>query len=78
MRQIALTTSDNPYDPIEDFDNWWNFDREHNYGSCELLDRISFESDRVSDDQNLFERERAIDFIVEWHPSLYKKIVKNV
>lgn len=77
MRKVGLTTVDNPFDPIDDFDRWWNFDREHNYATCELLDRISFESNNVSDDQNLFERERAIDFIVEWHPKLYKKVVKD-
>ena len=76
-RKVGVTTVDNPFDPIDDFDRWWNFDVEHGYGTCELLDRISFESDLVSPDQNDFERERAIDFIVEFHPTLYKKVVKE-
>jgi len=75
MRKVALTTSDNPYDPIKDFDNWFRFDCEHNYLSCELLDRIAFTSDLVSDDQNDYELERAIDAIVDLHPTMYKKVV---
>lgn len=75
MRVVGITTSDNPYDPITDFDRWWSFDREHNYATCELLDRIAVVSNRVSDDQNAFALEEAIDSIVELHPTLYKKVV---
>ena len=78
MRVVGLTTTDNPFNPIDDFDRWWNFDVEHGYGSCELLDRVSFESDLVSPAQNAYERERAIDAIVEMHPTLYKKVEKDV
>lgn len=78
MRRIAITTSDNPYNPVTDFDRWWNYDRQKNYATCELLDRISVTSDRVSDAQNEFEMERAIDFIVEMHPDLYKKVIVNL
>lgn len=74
MRRIGLTTSDNPYDPIKDFDRWWQFDREHNYATCELLDRVAKLSNRASDDQNLFALEEAIDSICELHPNLYKKV----
>lgn len=75
MKKVALTTSDNPYDPINDFDRWWAFDREHNYGSCELLDRVAVVSNRVSDTQNAFAIEQAIDSIIEMHPTFYKKVV---
>lgn len=78
MKRVALTTSDNPYDPIEDFDRWYAFDREHNYLTCELLARIAVTSDNVSDEQNLFEIESAIDSISSLHPTLYEKIVKDV
>lgn len=77
MRKIGLTTVDNPFNPITDFDNWWIYDREHNYATCELLARVAKTSLRVSPDQNDWETERAIDFICEFHPSLYKKVVIN-
>ena len=76
MRRVALTTSDNPYNPIKDFDHWWEFDLEHNYATCELLDRVAFTSNKVSPAQNQFEIERAVDSIVNLHPTLYKKVVE--
>ena len=74
MKRVALTTFDNPYDPLNDFDRWYGFDREHNYCTCELLARIAFTSDLVSDDQNLFAIESAINSIIDLHPTMYKKV----
>lgn len=74
MKRVAVTTFDNPYDPIKDFDRWYSFDQEHNYLTCELLDRLAIVTDAVSEDQNMFEIESAIDAMVEMHPTLYKKI----
>ena len=78
MKRIALTTVDNPFNPITDFDNWWIFDREHNYASCELLARVAKTSSRVSPDQNDWEIERAIDSICDLHPTFYKKVITEV
>ena len=75
MRRVAITTTDNPYDPVNDFSRWYAFDCEHNYLTCELLDRLAITSDRVSPDKNQWEIERAIDLIVDTHPTLYKKVV---
>ena len=75
MIKIGITTTDNPYHPFKDFDRWFEFDCEHNYLTCELLARLSRITDEVSDDQNAWEKERAIDLIVDTHPTLYKKVV---
>lgn len=75
MRRVAITTTDNPFDPIDDFDRWYEFDKENNYLTCELLSRLSITSDLVSDDQNQYAIEDAIDSIVQLHPTLYKKVV---
>lgn len=78
MRQVALTTVDNPYDPIDEFDSWFMFDVTKGYNSCSYLARTTFTSEVLSDQENNREIERAIDNIVINDPSgIYKKVVKN-
>ena len=36
----ALTTFDNPYDPFEQFSDWFLFDMEKGYNTCAYLARI--------------------------------------
>lgn len=78
-RRVALTTFDNPYDPIDDFNNWLLFDMRKGYNSCAYLDRIAKTSDSLSDRENEEEIERAIDEIVSNDIfNLYYKKVKEV
>ena len=32
--EVMLSTSDNPFNPFDDFENWLAFDREKDYKSC--------------------------------------------
>lgn len=60
-----LTTVDNPFDPFEDFTQWFMFDAaEKQYNSCGLLARIARTSNQLSDEENNREIERAIDRII--------------
>jgi hypothetical protein len=72
----ALTTFDNPFDPLKEFEKWFNFDTVvKGYNSCGYLARIARTSDQLSDAENEDEIERAIDEIVALNPTLYKKVV---
>ena len=65
-RQIALTTSDNPYNPITDFDNWERFDTiEHSYDTMNYLSRICHTSNELGEDLYLQDIEDAIDEAVK-------------
>ena len=75
MPQVALTTFDNPYDPIEQFDEWFLFDEEKGYQSTSYLARIARTSEQLSDVENQEEIERAIDEIIKYDfMNIYKKV----
>lgn len=74
--RCALTTIDNVYDPIKQFDQWLNYDNEKGYGTLSYLGRIVNTSDELTDEENEAEIERAIDEIVALDPlGIYKKVV---
>lgn len=66
MTVCALTTSDNPFNPIHQMEDWYAYDTEKGYHSCSLLARIARTSDQLSDKENGEEIERAIDEIVSY------------
>lgn len=77
--KCALTTFDNPYDPFEQFTQWFLFDAEKGYNTCAYLGRIARTSDQLSDAENDMEIERAIDEIIKLDPfNIYKKLKKEV
>lgn len=74
-RRVALTTVDNPYNPVTDFSHWLQFDNTLNYGTSCYLARIANTSDDLTDEENNEEVERAIDEIMKFNPGIYKKVV---
>lgn len=78
MREVAISTFDNPYDPWENFDEWYRFDCDKGYGSCQILARLSFVSDKMTDSEYNSEIERAIDELVAADSlGIYTKVVRN-
>ena len=75
MAKTMLTTLDNPFDPFLDFDRWYSFDVEKGYHTCGYLARIAKSSDDLSDAEQEYEQEAAIDEIVELNIlGIYKKV----
>ena len=39
--RLWATTIDNPFDPFKDFDDWYRFDEDHGYHTCEYIARVA-------------------------------------
>jgi hypothetical protein len=79
MKQSMLTTIDNPFDPFEQFDEWFAFDTDKNYHSCSYLARITKSSEELSPIDEAIAIEAAIDEIVQLNVlGVYKKVTKDL
>lgn len=78
MNQCMITTFDNPYNPFDQFEQWFLFDVEKGYNTCSYLGRIANISEDLSDEEVKIETERAIDEIIKNDfMNIYKKIRIN-
>lgn len=78
--QYYLTTTDNPFDPCEQFDAWLNYDKLMGYDTLELLAREARTSDdELSDAENEREIDEAITRIIVRDPlNIYIRVRKQV
>lgn len=78
-KQYALTTIDNPYNPFDDFTNWFKFDNDHGYGTCSYLARVSPSSSYFTDMENDQITNESIDQIIALDPfNIYKRVGRDV
>ena len=82
MADVALTTTNNPWNPFTQFDRWYAFDCSHGYGCCEYLDRVFPTSDDIVGEDAEIYLENAIDEIVSLSIPLeenvyFKKVYRN-
>ncbi len=79
MREVMLTTLDNPFDPFTQSDDWYAFDESKGYHSCGYIARIARTSPELGEEDELREIEKAIDEIVDLNVlGIYKKVVKEI
>ena len=77
-KECRLTTTDNPFDPFEQFTSWYLFDMEKGYDCCGRVDRLVNITDEMTDYEIECEVERAIDRLVELDfTDTFKKFVKG-
>lgn len=76
--ECMLTTVDNPYDPFEQFTQWFLFDIEKGYNTCSRLARLAQFTDDMTQLEMDEENERAIDELIKYDfLDIYKKVVKE-
>lgn len=75
-RTVLLTTTDNPYDPHTQFDEWHQWDTQSGYNTAAYLARIVVDSRVLSEQDSSLAIEQAIDEIISFNlTGNYKKIV---
>lgn len=78
--ETFITTFDNPFDPLTENDEWYNFDTGKGYFTCQYVERIVQKnnpkvlSTQVDDE----EFTKAMKEIVQYNPNIYKLVVKQV
>lgn len=65
LNECMLSTIDNPFNPFENFDEWYRYDMDKGWNSSGRLARIAQFSDDMSDEEIEIENERAIDSIIK-------------
>lgn len=77
--QCMLTTFDNPYNPFDQFEEWFLYDVGQGYNTCGYLDRVADLPNDLSDEEEKTATEQAIDSIIlHDFMNIYKKIYMNV
>lgn len=74
MDEHMLTTKDNPYSPVTEFDQWRIWDEAAGYNTLSYLGRVVKTSDELSDADQSLAIEQAIDEIVANNGDFYVKV----
>ena len=83
MKKTALSTIDNPFNPITDFDRWYATDlqlavKNSRRDTCSLLALLSRTSFELSEKENDEELEETINRIIVNDPlNVYIKVVSD-
>lgn len=79
MLVSMLTTVDNPHDPFDDFDAWYQFDTAAGYNTSGLLARIAMTSDELSEAEFNSTLSQAIDEIVKENVlGIFRKVTRDI
>jgi hypothetical protein len=77
-QQSMLTTTDNPFNPFTQFDDWYAYDTNQGYNTCSYLARIVNTSDELSEVEEDSAIESAIDEIVKLNVlGIYMKVTMD-
>lgn len=64
MAKHMLSTVDNPYNPFTHWDEWWAYDIATGHHTSGLLARIARSSEEISESDQEYANESAIDEIL--------------
>lgn len=75
MNDVMLTTIDNPFNPFEQFADWYMFDCQHGYNTSSRIARLTPNDPTMSSIENDRLTEQVIDQIIKYDPlGIYVKV----
>lgn len=77
MIEVGITTIDNKFDPINDFDRWWREDRRLQHKTLERLSILGEFSDNLSNLDEVQEMERVAKRMIELFPHEGYRLIKR-
>lgn len=76
--EYMLTTTDNPFDPFTEFNEWYSYDTRMGYHTSSFLARIANVPEDSSEYDQALALQNAIDEIVEENVSgMWKKVSRE-
>ena len=76
MKSYMLTTIDNPFHPLDQYEDWLRYDEDHGYFTNEYLARIASESIYLTDAENQMIVNAAINEICRLDIlGIYKRVI---
>lgn len=60
-----LSTSDNPYNPFKQFNEWYTYDTTHGYNTLSYLARIALTSNELTEEENQKIIDQAVNEIID-------------
>lgn len=70
-----LTTTDNPFNPFTQWDEWYAYDLQLGHDTCALLARITATSDELSEVDQDLTVQQGIDEVVQYNVSgVHRKV----
>lgn len=77
-KEYMLTTIDNPFNPFEEFDNWFKFDTRKGYNTCSLLARTTSSREDLTSIEEKNDINKAIDEILKNDMlNIYKRVAED-
>ena len=79
LKDIWITTVDNPFDPFTQWDRWLNFDEQNNYKTCERVARLAhcnFENLTSKENNELIDQ-AIIDLCEFYGDKVYRIVVEG-
>ena len=75
--EFMLTTTDNPYNPFNEFEQWLSFDTSHGYNTCGLVVSLSTLQADSTFKEFQIEQIKTFERIIEFFGEDFYSIVSN-
>lgn len=78
MRECMLTTNDNPFDPFDNFEEWYKIDMQFQYNTCGLVARLVPTDDSMPQAYMEQMKEQILTDWCRMNPLTHRLIIREV